>query len=272
MPVSYPLGTVKEVAAVRMASAYLTFPTWDKCASPARMRWRIVQSVTTNDAHNLDPDEAQYSLLLNDTGGIIDDIIVYCYRSMEPDAWNDYYRNEYLLVVNAGCKDKDWDWMNAHALGLPGVTLTDESDHWALLAVQGPGAVVLVERITQLPLRVTGLRFLLSACPIGQKTILAFTRAQGTRARMDLKSSAPERSPRPVGRISDCRGRACGLGARDVLRLEAAYPLYGHELDDTHTPAESGVGWAVKRRKGAFIGRDAICAARPPRGVWWACK
>lgn len=124
MPVSYA-GTVGEVASVRSAAGIFDVSHMGEVIAAGEGAFDFVQSVTTNDVSKLTPGKAQYSLLLNERGGIIDDIIVYCRAA-----------NDYLIVLNAGCKDKDWEWLQAQGHGKPNLTLTDISDETALIAVQ----------------------------------------------------------------------------------------------------------------------------------------
>ena len=130
MPVSYA-GTVSEVAAVRGSAGIFDVSHMGEVVVTGEAAFDFVQSVTSNDASKLRPGKAQYSLLLNEGGGVVDDIIVYC-RAI----------NDYLIVLNAGCKDDDWAWLQAQARGKTNVLLTDISDETALIAVQGPEAVM----------------------------------------------------------------------------------------------------------------------------------
>ena len=206
-----------------------------------------LQRVTANDVSRLAPGQAQYSLLLNEAGGVVDDIIVYCEGG-----------GAYFVVLNAGCKDKDWDWLEAHAYASAEVTLADISDETALIAVQGPEAVGLVHTLTgaeDFP------RFHFSTVDFrGVPLTLSRT---GYTGEDGFEIFCPwDAAPELWDALTAQGATPCGLGARDVLRLEAAYPLYGHELDAETNALECGVGWAIKTGKGEFIGRDAIVAAK----------
>ncbi|MDQ2800632.1 MAG: glycine cleavage system aminomethyltransferase GcvT [Armatimonadota bacterium] len=251
MPVSYS-GTVGEVAAVRSGAGLFDVSHMGEVTATGLGAFEFVQSVTSNDVSKLTPGKAQYSLLLNETGGIIDDIIIYCRAEAD-----------YLIVLNAGCKDKDWAWLQAEADGRPSLTLTDISDKTALIAVQGPQAVSLVSALADGNLEPLG-RFHFAVMPLlGSETMFSrtgYTGEDGFEIFCDW-AKAPA-----LWKVLTERGALpAGLGARDVLRLEAAYPLYGHELDAETGPFESGVGWAVKRNKGRFIGSDALPTGKPPR-------
>ena len=247
MPVSYR-GTVGEVAAVRERAGLFDVSHMGEVRVTGPQALDFVQHMTTNDASRLVPGKAQYSLLLNEAGGIIDDIIVY--REGE---------QEFVIVLNAGCKDQDWDWLTGQASGFPDAALTDESDATALLAVQGPQAVGLVDGlagggglsgIKRFHFRRTTLSGV--PCTVSRT---GYTGEDGFEV-----FCAWADAPALWEALTAAGVQPAGLGARDVLRLEAAYPLYGHELDAEHGPGESGVGWAVKPGKGEFVGRKALQA------------
>ena len=258
MPVSYT-GTVAEVAATRTSAGLFDVSHMGEVTVQGDGAFDFVQSVTTNDVSKLAPGKAQYSLLLNEGGGIIDDIIVYCQGA-----------NDYMIVLNAGCKDKDWNWLQSQAQGKPGVTLCDISDQTALIAVQGPEAVQIVAEVLNAPGRNRGYEtdHHLEAVP---RFHFAGVHAYGTSLIVSRTGYTGEDgfeifcdwadAPMLWNLLTDAGAVPNGLGARDVLRLEAAYSLYGHELDAETSPLESGVGWAVKPKKGAFVGREALMQA-----------
>lgn len=243
MPVSYPGGTVAEVAAVRTGAGLFDVSHMGEVSVMGPGAFDFVQRVTTNDVGRISSGQAQYSLLLDAAGGVIDDIIVY-----------NGSENDYFLVLNAGCKDKDWEWLQQQAEGNPDVVLKDLSDETALIAVQGPQAVELVARVAE-DNRLGGLaRFHFTSGEIGD-TRLLLSRT-GYTGEDGFEIFCPwEDAPAVWQTLTEWGAVPAGLGARDVLRLEAAYPLYGHELDAEHIPWESGVGWAVKPGKGDFFGR-----------------
>ena len=255
MPVSYA-GTVSEVAATRTSAGIFDVSHMGEVRVEGEGAFDFVQSLTTNDVSKLVPGAAQYSLLLNEIGSVVDDVIVYCMG-----------KNEYLIVLNAGCKEKDWDWLQAKAEGRPEVVLTDISDQKALIALQGPKAVPLLAEVLNKPGRERGyerdykletvdrFRFV-GIHEFGMQLIISrtgYTGEDGFEILCDW-----EDAPLLWKMLTVAGAVPCGLGARDVLRLEAAYPLYGHELDDQHAPSASGTGWAVKMGKGDFIGRPAL--------------
>ncbi len=253
MPVSYT-GTVAEVAAVRTAAGVFDVSHMGEATVAGPGAFAFMQRVTTNDVSRLSPGRAQYSLLLNEGGGVIDDVIVYC---RAPD--------DYFFVLNAGCKDKDWAWLRSQAESSTDVTLTDISNQTALIAVQGPSAVALVNGLVdngseELP------RFAFSRRNWrGLPLTLSRTGYTGEDG-FEIFCTWDD-APELWNTLAAAGALPAGLGARDVLRLEAGYSLYGHELDVETGPGESGVGWAVKKAKGDFIGRDALGAAPPARRI-----
>ena len=251
MPVSYA-GTVSEVAAVRSRAGLFDVSHMGEVTVTGAGAFEFVQSVTSNDVSRLVPGAAQYSLLLNETGGIIDDIIVYCRAA-----------HDYLIVLNAGCKDKDWAWLEAQAEGRPDLTLTDISDETALIALQGPQAVEMVSALVGSDLgQLSRFHFADLSLPSGEAMLsrTGYTGEDGFEIFCGWADA-----PALWNMLTDRGVVPAGLGARDVLRLEAAYPLYGHELDADTGPFESGVGWAVKRSKGPFVGSDALPAGKSAR-------
>lgn len=249
MPVSYPLGTVKEIDAVRTGAGLFDVSHMGEARVTGAQALAFVQQVTTNDAAKLAPGTAQYSLLLNEAGGIQDDIIVYCHAP-----------NDYVIVLNAGCKDSDWAWLQTQSRTFPALTLADESDATALLAVQGQSAVALVSALVGSNAASLG-RFTFRQATIAH--IPCTLSRTGYTGEDGFEIFCPWPDAPALWNILTAAGAVpCGLGARDVLRLEAAYPLYGHELDSVHNPWASGVGWAVKAKKGDFVGRDNALALR----------
>lgn len=249
MPVSYAQGTVKEIEAVRTTAGLFDVSHMGEARVTGDQALEFVQHVTTNDAGKLAPGMAQYSLLLNEAGGIQDDIIVYCHAL-----------DNYVIVLNAGCKDADWAWLQAQAYAFPQATLTDESDATALLAVQGQHAADLVIGLADMNVAPIE-RFTFRSVAIGQiPCILSRTGYTGEDGYEIF--CAWDDAPALWHALAQAGAVPAGLGARDVLRLEAAYPLYGHELDAAHNPWASGVGWAVKPKKGSFVGREAALALR----------
>ncbi len=255
MPVQYSAGIRAEHQAVRERVGLfdVTHMGEFRLRGPAALD--LVQRVSVNDASKLDVGQAQYSAMCREDGGVIDDLLVYRYE----DHW--------MLVVNASRRDVDLAWVGEQAAGLD-VTIEDHSDDVALIAVQGPRAADLVARLTDWDLdRIGYYRFAVGEVADVPATIsrTGYTGEDG----FELYVSA-ERSPALWASLLDA-GRplgiqACGLGARDSLRLEVGYALYGNDLDEEHTPLESGLGWIVKLDKGPFNGSEAL-ARQKEEGV-----
>jgi aminomethyltransferase len=207
-----------------------------------------VQRVTVNDAASLAVDQAQYSAMVNERGGIVDDCVVY---RLADERW--------LVVVNASNIAKDWAHVRAH-LPPDGVKLMDDSDATTLLAVQGPRAAAVVGAIADVPLddlafywkrdgRVAGVEAVISRTGYtGEDGFeLYFDRSGSEAVWSALMEAGAEHGIEP-----------CGLGARDTLRLEMKYALYGNDIDESTDPYEAGLSWIVKLDKGEFTGRDAL--------------
>ncbi len=255
MPVQYA-GILQEHHAVRNNAGLFDLGHMGQVNVSGADALSFLQAVTTNDVSVLGPGQAQYSLLPNEQGGVIDDIIIY----RQPDG------DGYFVVVNASTREKDVVWLQAQRSKRPdlNVTLTDVSDRTGMIAIQGPNATDIVQSITDIDLSTLPAFAWRSAHVAGIPLMIARTGYTGE----DGFEFFPEISA--VIRLWDAlvdAGQAAqialiGLGARDTLRLEARMPLYGNEMDDTITPLEAGLGWAVKLDKGDFIGRDAINAMK----------
>jgi glycine cleavage system T protein (aminomethyltransferase) len=212
-----------------------------------------VQGLLTNDVASLAPGAALYSVMCNESGGIVDDVVV-------------YRDGGFLVVVNAACRVKDVAWMQSH---LEGARLEDASDATALLAVQGPEAIGIVRRLAAGDL--TGIApFHFAECTVaGVRAMVSrtgYTGEDGFELYVDA-ADAPALWDTLLESGAEDGLVPCGLGARDTLRLEAGLRLYGQDMDDTTDPYSCGLGWTVKLDKGEFIGAAAlrgIDRGRPP--------
>lgn len=206
----------------------------------------FLQKITTNDVSALAVGQAQYTLLCYPDGGIVDDILV-C-----------KIEDGYLLVLNASNTAKDMEWIRSHAED--GVEIKDMSPQTALLAIQGPDSAALLSQLTDVDLdkvyyyqftfgRVADVDCLISRTGYtgedGFELFFEHTHAETLWEALLNAGSAYDIEP-------------IGLGARDTLRLEMGYSLYGNELDSTTNPLEVGLGWIVSKTKGDFVGKDAI--------------
>ncbi len=212
-----------------------------------------VQHLVTNDASKLDDGQAMYTAMCNERGGIVDDLIVYRFGP-----------EEFLICVNAANRAKDYAWMKAH--NPFHAEITDESDFWGQLAVQGRHAEALLQGLTDAPLAgVKNYHFVPSATVAGiENCIIARTGYTGEdgfevflpAGAADVLWAAIQSAGKAYGLVN------VGLGARDTLRLEMKYALYGNDITDDTSPLEAGLAWVTKLEKGDFVGRDAIVAQK----------
>ena len=261
MPVQYS-GILDEHRVVRSTAGLFDLGHMGQVRVGGPDALSFLQYVTTNDVSKLQPGDAQYSLLPNEQGGVIDDIIVY--------RWPD--EPGYFVVVNASNHDKDLAWLQqqrVHRNDLD-VTVEDVSADLGMIAIQGPHAETIVAKLTTTDLsgigafqwrrgEVAGIPVLMARTGYtGEDGFEFYVPQQRTADLWDALLSAGQ----PFGLAP------VGLGARDTLRLEARMPLYGNELADDIGPLEAGLGWAVKLDKGPFVGSGRIAAmkdAGPPR-------
>ncbi|MCR4402444.1 MAG: glycine cleavage system aminomethyltransferase GcvT [Firmicutes bacterium] len=210
----------------------------------------LVQKVTTNDAARLEVGQVQYSVMCYPDGGAVDDILV-C-----------RLEDRYYLVVNAANASKDLDWIKSHATG--NVAITDVSDETALLALQGPDSAATLQGLTPVPLAQLYYYRLTQGEVAGVKCIISrtgYTGEDGFELFFDpCHAQHMWDALMEAGRRFDIE--PVGLGARDTLRLEMGYALYGHELDPGTNPLEAGLGWVVAMDKPTFIGKDSLAAAK----------
>jgi len=202
----------------------------------------LIQRVTSNDASKLVAGKAQYSCLPNNEGGIVDDLIVYCLKENE----------EYMLVVNASNIEKDWNWITAH--NSDNTDMENISDKTGLLAVQGPKAVQYMQQLTDMD--ITNLKYytFVKGTFAGIDNVIisatGYTGAGGVEIYFEDKGDDAEKLWNEIFRIGGAQGmKPIGLGARDTLRLEMGYCLYGNDIDDTTSPLEAGLGWITKLTK-----------------------
>ncbi|MFN8676516.1 MAG: glycine cleavage system aminomethyltransferase GcvT [Thermomicrobiales bacterium] len=251
MPVQYS-GILNEHRTVRTAAGLFDLGHMGQVRVTGPDALDYLQQITTNDVSVLQPGEAQYSMLPNPTGGVIDDIIVYRLQD-EPG---------YFVVINAANHDKDVAWLKKQRAALQrlDVEVNDVSDELGMIAIQGPNALEIVAGITETPLAELKPFSCMSATVAGIPVLAART---GYTGEDGFEFYVPQESTAALWDALMAAGESLGLapiglGARDTLRLEARMPLYGNELADDISPLEAGVGWAVKLDKGDFIGRDAI--------------
>jgi aminomethyltransferase len=249
MPVQYS-GILEEHRAVRQRAGLFDVSHMGEFRVEGPGALDFLQSLVPNDVSRLAVHQALYTQLCRPNGGTVDDLLIY--RLGE---------SEFMTVVNAGTTDKDWAWCTEHAAGRDDVTLTNISDQTALIALQGPLAEQILQGLTDTPLAEIAYYHFRPGVVTGIDCLISRTGYTGEDG-FELYC-APERAVdlwdalmvagQPHGLLP------AGLGARDTLRLEAGYALYGHELTDDITPLEAGLGWSVKLNKGDdFIGRQAL--------------
>jgi aminomethyltransferase len=245
MPVQYA-GVIDEVRAVRTAAGVFDVSHMGQVQVGGSGAHAFLQGVLSNDLDRLAPGEAQYTLLTNERGGIVDDLIAYRRES------------GYLLVVNAGNRSADVEHLTARCPD--GATLVDDSDAHGMLALQGPAALALLAPLCEGidPLSAAPFTFA-EARVAGVECTVARTGYTGEPG-VELICPATE-----VVALWDALVEAgavpCGLGARDALRLEVCYPLHGSDIDETTNAIEAGLGWVCAAGK-QYVGSDAIARTR----------
>ncbi len=247
MPVQYASMT-QEHHAVRQRVGMFDISHMGEFMLDGPRALEAIQRVTVNDATTLAVDQAQYSAMVNEAGGIIDDCVVY---RLADERW--------MMVVNASNLAKDLAQVRAH-LPADGVELRDESDRITLLAVQGPRAAETVAELSDVPLDDLAFYWKRDGRIAGVETIISrtgYTGEDGFELYFDRQAS--EQVWEAVMEAGAKHGiEPCGLGARDTLRLEMKYALYGNDIDETTNPYEAGLAWIVKLDKGEFTGREAL--------------
>jgi aminomethyltransferase len=246
MPVQYT-GIVAEHTAVRTAAGLFDISHMGRLSFAGPDAGTLVQQVFTNNAATLKEGQVRYGLVCNERGGIRDDVLVYRWPS------------GYGMVVNASNRLRVLVWLAQHQGGRA-VEVSDRTLETCMVAVQGPRALELCRGLTDADPAALSYYHALHATYRGGPCVVSRTGYTGEDG-LELIVEAglgPALWEELVGRGA----RPCGLGARDTLRLEAAMPLYGHELDEDTDPFQAGLGWAVKLDKGDFIGRDALLRRR----------
>ena len=204
----------------------------------------FLQKITTNDISKLFPKKIQYSCFPNEKGGIVDDLLVYCLGE-----------NEYMLVVNGANIDKDWNWIVAQKADFD-VQLENISDEMALIAVQGPKAVEIVQLVTNIDVgKIPYYHFERGMVANVPNLIVSATGYTGEKG---FELYVPNYLAPDLWEIFLKKGaQPCGLAARDTLRLEMGYCLYGNDIDDSTSPLEANLGWITKFKKD-FIGKPVL--------------
>jgi aminomethyltransferase len=263
MPVEYPCpggGLIAEHMAVRTAVGLFDVSHMGEIQFRGPGALAAVQHITMNDASRLKDGQAHYSALLTPEGTFVDDILVH--RLSE---------NDYLLVVNAGTKDKDYAWIRQQVGSRPGIHLSDYSSYYSQLALQGPRAQQTLQKLTKVDLNtIKNYWFTWGQVAGVSNVMIARTGYSGEDG---FEVYIPSDEPTTVKMWNalleagaEFGIRPCGLGARNTLRLEAGMSLYGHEISDEINVLEAGLTHWLKLDKGEFIGREALAAVQSAGG------
>lgn len=255
MPIQYPKGIMHEHEVVRTGVGVFDVSHMGEFDVRGTGALAFLQQLTVNDVSKLVPGKAQYSAMCKPDGGIVDDLLVYMMSE-----------NHYMMVVNGACEEKDWNWAFENSKNFADCQLTNMSADINLLAVQGPKSLETLQKLTSTNLA----------------EIQYYGFAEGTLAGVDMILSRTGYTGE-IGMEIYFRGGAdvaatiwdavfaagaefgiepIGLAARDTLRLEKGYCLYGNDIDETTHPLEAGLGWITKLAKGTFNGSDVIAKAK----------
>jgi aminomethyltransferase len=256
LPVQYETRVITEHNAVREKAGLFDVSHMGEFVIEGPAALENIQKLFTNDFTAMGTGRVRYTLMCNDSGGIIDDLVV-C--KME--------EGRYMLVVNAANRDKDAAWIQSR-LGKNGVSFTDISDTLSQIAIQGPAAPAILASLSKtIPEKYYTL--IEKGSVAGIDCIVSQTGYTGEAGfELYCKGEAAEALWEKLLEAGKDAGLIpCGLGARDTLRLEAAMPLYGHEMNETVTPFEAGLAFAVKMAKPSFIGKEALTGKENPGRV-----
>ncbi len=247
MPISYT-GINEEHLTVRNNAGVFDVSHMGEFILKGEHALDLIQRVTTNDASKLTVGKAQYSCLPNEEGGIVDDLLVYCIEE----------NNVYMLVVNASNIEKDWNWISK--FNTKGVEMHNISDKTCLLAIQGPNAASILQPLTTVEL--VNLKYYTFAkgefagVPNVVISATGYTGAGGIEIYFEDKDGAADKIWDAIFEVGAPKGlKPIGLAARDTLRLEMGFCLYGNDIDDTTSPMEAGLGWITKFTK-EFTSRE----------------
>ncbi|BDQ04128.1 glycine cleavage system aminomethyltransferase GcvT [Ignavibacterium sp.] len=251
MPIQYS-SIIQEHKAVRHSVGVFDVSHMGEIFIRGKQALDFVQYITVNDASKLFPGRVQYSAMCYDDGGIVDDLLVYKISD-----------DEFLLVVNASNIQKDFEWMNKN--NKFGVEIINRSDDFSLLAVQGPDSLKTLQKIADIEIdleyyhftkmKIAGVEMIVSRTgytgELGYELYFEGDEAIAEKVWNAVFEAGKEFNIQPVG-----------LGARDTLRLEMGYCLYGNDIDQTTNPLEAGLGWITKLNKSDFVGKNALLKAK----------
>ena len=241
MPISYS-GINDEHAAVRKNAGVFDVSHMGEFILKGENALDLIQRITSNDASKLTNGKAQYSCLPNLNGGIVDDLLVYCLEE----------NNAYMLVVNAGNIEKDWNWINQ--FNDKHVEMHNISSKTCLLAIQGPNATKILQPLTDMDIMNLKYYTFVKGSFAGVENVLisatGYTGAGGVEIYFEDKDADADKIWGAIFSAGEAQGiKPIGLGARDTLRLEMGFCLYGNDIDDATSPLEAGLGWITKFTK-----------------------
>jgi aminomethyltransferase len=253
MPISYS-GINDEHLTVRKNAGVFDVSHMGEFVLKGPAALDLIQRVTSNDASKLVPGKVQYSCFPNAQGGIIDDLLVYCLEE----------NKAYMLVVNASNIEKDWNWLQQN--NTKGVEMHNISDKTCLLAVQGPNATKILQPLTSMDLLNLAYYTFVKGTFAGVENVLisatGYTGAGGVEIYFEDIDGNADKIWNAIFEIGGPQGlKPIGLGARDTLRLEMGFCLYGNDIDDTTSPLEAGLGWITKFSK-SFTNAEALAAQK----------
>jgi aminomethyltransferase len=255
MPVQYTAGVIAEHMGTRTRSGLFDVSHMGEIWVEGPDAIPFVNRLTTNDVTKLVDGQAHYSALTNENGGVVDDLLVYRFGP-----------EKLLLVVNAGTTDKDWEWITSHKSD-DNIALTNASADYCQIAVQGPDAVSILQKLTDTPLDEIKYYHFTTGHVDGVESIISRTGYTGEDG-FEVYAAADKAAPL-WNKILETGGYGteggilpAGLAARNTLRLESGMSLYGHELSDEITPLEAGLGWITKLQNGEFTGSDELAGQK----------
>lgn len=257
MPIEYPTGIIEEHLTVCNGVGVFDVSHMGEFWVKGPHALEFLQEVTSNNVAALIPGKVQYSCMPNETGGIVDDLVIY-----------DYGNGKYMMVVNAANIEKDWDWCVSH--NRVGAELENSSDRIAQLAVQGPKALPTLQKLTSVNLsEIAYYTFKVGELAGVPEVIISNTGYTGAGG-FELYFY-PEDAMKVWNAVFEAGSefgiRPIGLGARDTLRLEMGFCLYGNDIDDQTSPIEAGLGWITKFVEGKNFTARQILAAQKEEGV-----
>jgi aminomethyltransferase len=255
MPIQYPSGIVHEHNVVRNAVGVFDVSHMGEFDVRGTDALAFLQKITVNDVSKLTPGKAQYSAMCKPNGGIVDDLLVYMLAE-----------NHYMMVVNGACEEKDWAWAVSNKDGFANLSLTNISDEINLLAIQGPKSLDTLQKLTDSPLSELAYYSFTQGSLAGVEMIISRTGYTGELGFEIYFKGDEEIAGKVWSAVFDAGTEfgiePIGLGARDTLRLEKGYCLYGNDITEETHPLEAGLGWITKLAKGTFNGSDVLVTAK----------